>query len=642
MSRTGKSQYQYGQYSLSYHIMLIFLIVGIIGTGILFSYLNHIEKDSIESEFLLSQRYGEEALIHAVQLADQSFSFYDNAYNQPLRLALVRFQDLYHQGGKAPEETDLESIRQDLSTYFELPIDLYIINASGVVVASTFETDIGLDFSFAPKFKDRLTSIRLGDSVAYDAIVTGTKLGEERKYAYIPTRDHEYVLEIGINLQEFFKTQGISKYPRLARWYGETREDVSSVWIYDQTFLQASDIRTSIPGFAVYPYEFQDQADRSEKLKKVFDDRTSIVITGPEAYQITKYLYIPQIKSSSVSSGFFDKVAEIVYSTEHVRQKTEEALIRNIIYALMLIALLFLIAFIISRYITRPVYQIIEDIEIIANGDYDHPIRRTKGFEFRRLEASIQKMVGRLKEDIVSIRQKTDDLNAELQNRQYAEDSLRAANHKLSLLGTITRHDLLNQMSVVSSGFDLLEDEVPVNEQNTRITAMIRDALNAIRDMILFTRIYEQMGVDKPVWHSMSRLIIETMKNFSDRSLTVQDKTNGLLIFADPMFDRVIYNLIENSLRHGGDVNRITCEVRIDESVAILTYSDNGSGVPAVDKERIFVRGYGKNTGLGLFLTREILSLTGIEIREIGTEGTGACFELRIPTGKWRFDDAGS
>lgn len=637
MSRTGKSQYQYGQYSLSYHIMLIFLIVGIICTGILFSYLNHIEKDSIESEFLLSQRYGEEALIHAVQLADQSFSFYDNAYNQPLRLALQRFQELYHQGGKTPEEIDLESLRQDLSTYFELPIDLYIINASGVIVASTFETDIGLDFSFAPRFNERLTSIRLGDSIEYDAIVTGTKLGEERKYAYIPTRDHEYVLEIGINLQEFFKTQGISKYPRLARWYGETWEDVSAVWIYDQTFLQASDIQTSIPGFAVYPYDYQDRADRSENLKKVFEDRESMIVTGPEAYQITKYLYIPQIKSSSVSSGLFDKVAEIVYSTEHVRQKTEEALIRNGIYALMLIALLFLIAFIISRYITRPVYQIIEDIEIIANGDYDHPIRRTKGFEFRRLESSIQKMVGRLKEDIVSISQKTEDLNVELLNRQYAEDSLRAANHKLSLLGTITRHDLLNQMSVVSSGFDLIEDEVPVNEQNTRITAMIRDALNAIRDLILFTRIYEQMGVDKPVWHSITGLMNETMKNFSDHSSTVQDKTNGLLVFADPMFDRVIYNLIENSFRHGKDVSRITCEVRIDDSVAILTYSDDGSGVPEADKEKIFARGYGKNTGLGLFLTREILSLTGVEIREIGTEGIGACFELRIPPGKWRF-----
>jgi signal transduction histidine kinase len=107
------------------------------------------------------------------------------------------------------------------------------------------------------------------------------------------------------------------------------------------------------------------------------------------------------------------------------------------------------------------------------------------------------------------------------------------------------------------------------------------------------------------------------------------------------MFDRVIYNLIENSLRHGGRVSRISCDVRIDDTFALLTYSDDGSGVPAADKEKIFARGYGKNTGLGLFLTREILSLTGIEIREIGTLGEGACFEMKIPQGKWRFEDAG-
>ncbi|MCA1916442.1 HAMP domain-containing sensor histidine kinase [Methanospirillum hungatei] len=641
MSRSGDKQFQYGQYSLSYHIMLIFLIIGIICTSIIFAYLFHVESDSIESEFFLSQRYGEEALIHAIQLADQSLSFYDNAYNQPLRLALLDYQNLYHQSGKSPEELDLEGIKEKVAGYFDHPIDLYIFNSSGVIIASTFQPDNGLDFSFAPKFKERLNTIRLGDSVAFDAIVTGTKLGEERKYGYIPTRDHEYILEIGINLQEFFEKQGISKYPRLARWYKETQQDIESVWIFDLTFNQATDIRTSIPGFSVYPYEFVDRTDRIDNLITAFGEKKSFIVTGPQPNQITKYLYIPQIKSSTVSSGLFDKVAEIVYSSEQVRQKTEKALLKNILNALMIIALLCLIAFFISRYVTRPVYQIIEDIEIIADGDYDHPIRRTKGFEFRRLEASIQKMVGRLKEDIISIRQKTDELNDELRNRQFAEESLRAANHKLSLLGTITRHDLLNQMSVVSSGFDLLEDEIPVNEQNIRILAMIRDALNSTSDIILFTRIYEQMGVDKPVWHSVSRLINETIKNFSEHSLTVHDQTNGLLVYADPMFDRVIYNLIENSLRHGGEVSRISCDVRIDDTFAILTYSDDGSGVPAADKEKIFARGYGKNTGLGLFLTREILSLTGIEIRETETPGEGASFELKIPQGKWRFEDAG-
>jgi signal transduction histidine kinase len=620
--------------------MLIFIIVGSVCTGILFTYLYHIEKESIRSEFLISQQYGEESLIHAIQLADQSFSFYDNAYNQPLKLALQRFQDLYHEQGRRPEDTDLESIRKDISTYFDLPIDLYIFNSSGVIIASTFEPDIGLNFSFAPKFKKRLTDIRLGDAVAYDAIVTGTKVGEERKYAYIPTRDHEYVLEIGINMQEFFEKQGISKYPRLARWYSRIWEDVSSVWIYDQTYQGVDDIKTAIPGFSIYPYTFEEREDRIDNLKKAFTGRTSFIVPGPGPQEITKYLYIPQINSSSVSSGLFDKVAEIVYSTERLTRKTEQALIRNVLSAFLFIILLFLIAYFFSRYVTRPVYQIIEDIEIIANGNYEHPIRRTKGFEFRRLENSIQKMVGRLKEDIISIRQRTDELHQELINRQYAEESLRAANHKLSLLGTITRHDLLNQISVVSSGFDLLEDEIQKNEQNNRIISMVRDALNAIQDLILFTRIYEQMGVDKPVWHHMTRLIHETMKNFTEQKCKVDDNTKGLEIYADPMFDRVVYNLIENSFRHGGRVTRIAFHVMTDDGVAVLTYSDNGSGVPKEDKEKIFTRGYGKNTGLGLFLTREILSLTGIEIRETGKEGEGACFEIRIPAGKWRFHDS--
>ncbi|MBS1193635.1 MAG: multi-sensor signal transduction histidine kinase, partial [Methanomicrobiales archaeon] len=64
----------------------------------------------------------------------------------------------------------------------------------------------------------------------------------------------------------------------------------------------------------------------------------------------------------------------------------------------------------------------------------------------------------------------------------------------------------------------------------------------------------------------------------------------------------------------------------------VILYSDNGTGVPEDQKERIFAYGVGKGTGLGLFLTREILSLTGIGIRETGEYGKGARFEISIPS----------
>ena len=69
---------------------------------------------------------------------------------------------------------------------------------------------------------------------------------------------------------------------------------------------------------------------------------------------------------------------------------------------------------------------------------------------------------------------------------------------------------------------------------------------------------------------------------------------------------------------------------------------DDGVGVAADEKEKIFDRGFGKNTGLGLFLAREILSITGITICETGQPGKGARFEMTVPKGMWRAVDVDS
>jgi signal transduction histidine kinase len=60
-------------------------------------------------------------------------------------------------------------------------------------------------------------------------------------------------------------------------------------------------------------------------------------------------------------------------------------------------------------------------------------------------------------------------------------------------------------------------------------------------------------------------------------------------------------------------------------------------GIAEEEKEMIFRRGYGKHTGLGLNLTREILGITGMTIREVGVPGEGAHFEISVPSGKFRF-----
>ena len=86
------------------------------------------------------------------------------------------------------------------------------------------------------------------------------------------------------------------------------------------------------------------------------------------------------------------------------------------------------------------------------------------------------------------------------------------------------------------------------------------------------------------------------------------DLPAGTEVFADPLITRVCYNLMDNAVRCGGKITtiRFSGEERGTSDYHIVC-EDDGVGIPDEKKEKIFERGYGKNTGMGLFLSREIL-----------------------------------
>jgi len=106
----------------------------------------------------------------------------------------------------------------------------------------------------------------------------------------------------------------------------------------------------------------------------------------------------------------------------------------------------------------------------------------------------------------------------------------------------------------------------------------------------------------------------------------------------------VLYNLVDNSLRHGVHVRHIRVHGNPTDTGCLLTYEDDGVGIPQDKKELIFERGFttssgaSRTSGLGLFLVRDILAITGITIHETGVYGEGTRFAIAIPPGKWRID----
>ena len=110
----------------------------------------------------------------------------------------------------------------------------------------------------------------------------------------------------------------------------------------------------------------------------------------------------------------------------------------------------------------------------------------------------------------------------------------------------------------------------------------------------------------------------------------------GTEVFADPLIGKVFYNLMDNAVRYGGKITTIRFSALERDGDRVVVCEDDGDGVLAEEKGKIFERGFGKNTGMGLALSREILSITGISITETGEPGKGVRFEILVPAGKYR------
>ncbi|MDD1728149.1 MAG: ATP-binding protein [Methanospirillum sp.] len=144
------------------------------------------------------------------------------------------------------------------------------------------------------------------------------------------------------------------------------------------------------------------------------------------------------------------------------------------------------------------------------------------------------------------------------------------------------------------------------------------------------------MGIQEPVWHQVSAIIAKTRDSLNSSQVVTLDNTQNLEIFADPMFGQVIYNLVDYALRHGKSVTHICFSFESGEDGGVLIMADNGVGIADEDKHKIFQKGFGKNTGLGLLLIQEILTFSHITIKDTGKVGMGARFEIYIPVGRWR------
>jgi PAS domain S-box-containing protein len=224
----------------------------------------------------------------------------------------------------------------------------------------------------------------------------------------------------------------------------------------------------------------------------------------------------------------------------------------------------------------------------------------------------------------------------DITEQKRAEDALALACQKMNLLSSITRHDILNQLTVLS-GYLALSEEIASDEKLLGFIKKEATATERINQQITFTKHYQDIGIQAPQWQNVHDTIVSAAALLDLRSVDVQVPFSNIEIYADPLLGKVFYNLLENAVRHGHNTSVIQFSFHENGDTLTIACEDNGGGIDRETKKHLFKRGYGKNTGFGLFLIREILSITGITIDENGEYGRGARFEITVPNGAYRF-----
>ena len=227
--------------------------------------------------------------------------------------------------------------------------------------------------------------------------------------------------------------------------------------------------------------------------------------------------------------------------------------------------------------------------------------------------------------------------------RDTTLNSLLKVNQKLNVLSQLTRQDLTTQIFILNSYLEMAKIQAKGQDGIIKNIESGERAVRSIKEITEFTKDYQNMGEKPPKWQNVKLSFLFGLSHISIGEIRHSLETENLEIFADPLLEKAFQGLLENSVKHGGHVSEIRVSHTVTPDWVTVVFEDNGIGISAEKKERIFLRGEGARASVrGLFFVQEILSITGIIIRENGEPGKGARFEMTVPKEAWRTTGKGA
>ena len=234
------------------------------------------------------------------------------------------------------------------------------------------------------------------------------------------------------------------------------------------------------------------------------------------------------------------------------------------------------------------------------------------------------------------------------------EDTLISTNEKLKnaktyqqeLLANVS-HDLRTPLTMIRGYAESIQDygdDAQQRKADSEIIIKETDRLNALVNEILeYSELKSENRRDHFEIVYMSTLVKSVIRQFEplfqSKGGVIEEFVSGNLSMNGDqrLLERVVYNLIDNAIRHTGDNNKITVTLTKENDRIRLTVQDYGDGISAEQLPHIWERYYTYRqrnkqgvSGLGLAIVKQIVTIHGGNCSVRSEVGCGSCFVVEF------------
>lgn len=353
-------------------------------------------------------------------------------------------------------------------------------------------------------------------------------------------------------------------------------------------------------------------------------------------------------------------------SQQRLETVTRQIIVDSIVFFSAILAVAILLAVVISRRVTRPIFRLLEHLRLVETGQLGKTIEPTEANEIGAVQTGFNRMTQALMANRrhlnQRIQQATQQLNeaiTELESRNrelgFARDEAQNANRVKSEFLANMSHEIRTPINGIK-GFISLLGQSRLNATQRRYVDIIQkstvDLTNIVNEILDFSKmesgklhiVEEEFDLHEVVEQTRDLLFINVLTKNIDLNLIIFSDTPRRVVGDKLRLKQILLNLIGNAIKftdQGEVVVRVSLhEQNADEAEVEISVKDSGIGISETDQQNLFKafsqveRGGERRlggTGLGLVISKNLATLMGGDIELESNPGAGAEFRLRLP-----------